>query len=179
MAKTVRHAGERNMLADRMVMMTQKPRRECQHALNKIHEMQPEIRGVYHKEIREAIDKTRTLVAPNGRTRQFLGRIDEHLYNEAISQLPQCIVSDQTKFSLIPTMAQCGDYTFLVNEAHDGALAEVKIGREMEYAVEYKKNIETGIDFRKCTLSRDFELIIPCEVSISKNSWYDLEDVKI
>jgi hypothetical protein len=179
MAKTVRHAGERNMRADRMVMMTQKPVKECQIALDKLHDQQPEIRGVYHREIREAIDNTRTLVAPNGRTRQFLGRIDDHLYNEAISQLPQCIVSDQTKLSLIPTFETCGDFAYLINEAHDGTLAEVPIGREMDYAMVYKQNIEKPIDFRRCTLSRDFELVIPCEISISKNSWYDLEDVKI
>jgi len=179
MAKTVRHAAERNMRADRMVMMTQKPRNECQIALDRVHEMQPEIRGVYHREVREAIDKTRTLVAPNGRTRQFLDRVDDHLYNEAISQLPQCIVSDQTKLSLIPTMELCSDYTYLINEAHDGVLSEVKLGFELKYAKIYKENVEKEIDFRRCTLSRDFNLKIPCEISISKESWYDLEDVKI
>jgi DNA polymerase I-like protein with 3'-5' exonuclease and polymerase domains len=179
MAKTVRHAAERNMKADRMVMMTQNPVKECQHALDRIHAEQPEIRGVYHREIREAIDRTRTLVAPNGRTRQFLSRIDDHLYNAAISQLPQCIVSDQTKTSLIPTFQEVDEFSFLINEAHDGTLAEVLIGKEMDYAMAYKKNIETPIDFRGCTLSRDFQLVIPCEVSISKGSWQDLEDVKI
>lgn len=178
-SKTFRHAAERNMGAKRAVMMTQKPIKYCQRALDQIHEMQPELRGTFHREITEAIDRDRTLVAPNGRTRQFLDRVDDHLYNEAISQLPQCIVSDQTKTSLIPTFQDCGDFAYLINEAHDGTLAEVPIGREMEYAKVYKKNIEVSIDFRRCTLSRDINLVIPCEVSISKDSWYNLEEIKI
>ena len=179
MGKAVRHAAERNMRADRMVMMTQKPLKECQFALGKIHSMQPEIRNIFHREIRDAIDKTRTLTAPNGRTRQFLDRIDDHLYNDAISQLPQAIVSDLTKTSLIPTYDYCSDFAYLINEAHDGTLAEVEIGREMDYAMEYKKNVEKAIDFRRCTLSRDFNLVIPCEVSMGRASWYDLKEVKI
>lgn len=178
-AKTFRHAGERNMGAKRAVMMLQKPIKYCQQGLDKLHKMQPELQGTFHREIREAIDRDRTLVAPNGRTRQFLDRIDDHTYNEAISQLPQCIVSDQTKTSLIPTYEKCGEYAYLINEAHDGTLAEVRKGSEIIYAIEYKKNIEKPINFNHCTLSRDVQLVIPCEVSISKDSWYDLEDVKV
>lgn len=181
-SKTVRHAGERNMKADRLVMMIQKPLPFCASVLKKFHDMQPEIRQVFHHEIEWAIKQEgplhRTLVAPNGRRRQFLGRIDAHLINEAISQLPQCIVSDQTKFSLIPTFEQCGDYAYLINEAHDGTLAEVKKGREMEYISTYKKNIEIPIDFNKCSLRRDFNLVIPAEASISEESWYDLKEVE-
>ncbi len=178
-SKTFRHAAERNMFASRAVMMTQKPEAYCQKALDKVHAMQPELRNVFHREIREAIDRDRTLVAPNGRTRQFLDKVNDQLYNEAISQLPQCIVSDQTKLSLRPTFAECGEYAFLINEAHDGTLAEVLIGKEMDYATAYKRNIEVGIDFRRCTLARDFELKIPCEVSMTQGSWLDLEDVKL
>jgi hypothetical protein len=76
-------------------------------------------------------------------------------------------------------MELCSDYTYLINEAHDGVLSEVKLGFELKYAKIYKENVEKEIDFRRCTLSRDFNLKIPCEISISKESWYDLEDVKI
>lgn len=181
-SKTVRHAGERNMKADRLVLMIQKPLKFCQDILKKFHDMQPEIRQVFHAEIEWTLKAEgplhRTLMAPNGRRRQFLGYMNPHLINEAISQLPQCIVSDQTKFSLIPTYAECGDYAHLINEAHDGTLAEVKQGREMEYIKVYKKNIETSIDFNKCSLRRDFQLVIPAEASMSKDNWYALEDVK-
>ena len=66
----------------------------------------------------------------------------------------------------------------LCTEQHDGVLAEVPIGREEEYFMRYKKNIETPINFKRCSLSRDFELTIPAEVEIG-DSWYDLKGVKI
>lgn len=174
MSKTVRHAAERNMKYNRLVMMTQCQPEEAQRVLAAIHSKQPELKEVYHREVRTAIDSTRTLESPNGRRRQFLDRINEHLYNEAISQLPQAIVSDQTKFSLIPTMAKCDEFVNLINEAHDGTLAEVIIGREEEYVREYKCNVEKGIDFRRGSLKRDFELIIPSEASISTTNWMEM-----
>ena len=49
------------------------------------------IKAVFHKEVRDAINNSRTLVPPNSRRRLFMGRIDDHRYNEAISFLPQCV----------------------------------------------------------------------------------------
>lgn len=178
LSKIVRHAGERNLKEDTLVMLTQQTRKECQRILKVFHDYQPEIQNTFHREVRDAIDRDRVLRSPNGRLRTFLGRIDQHLYNEAISQLPQSIVSDQTKFSFIPTLESC-PYAFLVNEAHDGSLAEIPIGREMEYIEEYVRNVTQPIDFRTCTLARDFELIIPAEASMTQGSWYDLKDVEL
>lgn len=178
-SKTARHAAERNMTAKRLVLMIQKELKYCEEKLEKLHSMQPELREVFHREIREIVTQTRTLVAPNGRVRQFLGKMDSHLHNEAISQLPQCIVSDQTKFSLIPTLEEF-PAARMITEAHDGTLAEIPIGMEMKYGRIYKRNIEKGIDFNSCSLKRDFELVIPCEIEIAENggSWYDLKGVK-
>jgi hypothetical protein len=87
------------------------------------------------------------------------------------------VVSDQTKFSFDKTFTEC-PWAYLLNEQHDGALAEVPIGRELEYGASYVKNVTTPIDFRTCSLSRDFELIIPCEVSVGEN-WYEMRDIKL
>ena len=176
-SKIARHSFERNVKEQTFMLLCESKITllEAREALNTCHKFQPEMRQVFHRDIQECINATRTLIAPNGRRRQFLDRIDSHLYNEAISHLPQCIVSDQTKFSLIPTMENCL-YARLINEAHDGTLAEVPEGMEGEYIDEYKKNVEKGIDFRKCSLSRDFILTIPSEASTSKDNWLSLED---
>lgn len=178
-SKTVRHAGERNMQHDRLVLMTQQPVAFCKRILDVFHKFQPEIRDVFHRDIRRVVEATRCLVAPNGRRRQFLARMDERLINEAISHLPQCIVSDQLKFSLIPTFRECGSFSYLLNEAHDGALAEVETGRTMDYARSFRRNVETEIDFLNCSLQRDFRLVIPSEVSMSDTNWYDLKEVEV
>jgi hypothetical protein len=59
-------------------------------------------------------------------------------------------------------------------------LAEVKCGREREFGKLYKQNIESDpIDFRTCTLRRDYQLVIPCEVAVGE-SWYegDLKEIE-
>lgn len=176
-SKTVRHAGERNMKEDRLMMMIHQPVTDCAKILKKFHDNQPNIREVFHRGIREHIMKERVLVAPNGRRRDFFGRIDEHTINEAISFLPQAIVTDYLKQSLVKTFLEC-PYARPLVEAHDGFLAEVPIRKEEEYATVFKKNVEVRIDFRKCSLSRDFDLVIPCESAVGEN-WEQMEEIKI
>lgn len=176
-SKTARHAGERNMREDRLLMMIHKPIKECMRILKTFHDNQPNIRQVFHREIREQVQMHRTLIAPNGRRRDFYGRYDDHQVNEAISTLPQMIVSDQLKFSLSRTFDEC-DYARPITEQHDGALAEVPLGMEISYAQVFKKNVETEIDFEKCSLSRKFKLIIPSEAEVSYGSWMDMEKLE-
>lgn len=177
MSKTTRHAAERNIKPDRLVMMTQRPILECRAILNKLHEGEPNIRGVFHREIVKALDQPiPCLVAPNGRRRDFFDRITQQTYNEGISFLPQAIVSDQTKFHGIgKTYSEPGIYTWaaLLAESHDSALSEVKKERAIEFGLLYKKNVESEpIDFNNCTLRRNYKLTIPCEISVG-DSWYE------
>jgi len=177
-AKTARHAGERNMTPDRLMMMIHQPMRECERVLRTFHQKQENIRQVFHKDVDTQIKSFRHLRAPNGRMRNFYGKYNQDQVNEAISMLPQVIVSDQLKFSLPKTFDEFPD-AHPVLEAHDGFLAEVPIGREEEYARIFKKNVETGIDFRKCSLARDYELIIPMECEMSMTNWQELKGFKI
>lgn len=176
-AKQVRHAGERNIGPQGLYALTQLPVRECTKLLKTFHEYQPEIRHVFHKEVEDAINSTRRLACPNGRFRLFFGRMDKNTFNEAISFLPQAIVSDQTKFAMAEAADIC-NFAYPLVENHDGTLWECPIGRRQELLSVYKRLVERPIDFRKCSLSRDFELIIPCEAEVGEN-WYDLKGVEI
>lgn len=181
MAKTVRHAGERNISEHGLAIMTNRPVSECKLLLRTFHEREPAIRQVFHKEISTILySGAPTLIAPNGRRRDFFDRISGGTVNEAISQLPQAIVSDQTKFcGIVPTFSsEIAAYSHLLAEQHDGILSEVKIGREEQFYLTYKKNVEQPINFKRCTLSRDYELTIPCEVSVGEN-WWEMEEVKV
>jgi uracil-DNA glycosylase len=185
MSKTVRHAGERNMGYERLVLMTQRPFRECKEILDKFHKFQPEIREVFHKGIVKAINSSQhCLIAPNGRRRDFFDRIDKKTYNEGISFLPQAVVSDQTKFCGIGKTFSDPDiyrWAALLVESHDSALCEVRQDRALEFGALYKSNIESeSIDFNNCTLKRDYQLIIPCELTIGE-SWdeKDMQEIKL
>jgi hypothetical protein len=178
-SKTVRHAGERNMTATRLMMMIAKEKTFCAKILDTFHKNQPNIRGVFHRDIREQIQKDRLLVAPNGRRRDFFGRINEDTINQGISQLPQAIVTDYMKAAIARAVPAAADYVRPLSEAHDGFFVEVLKGREEEWARLFKTTVEVGIDFRTCSLARDFELVIPCEAEVSKTNWQEMKGLKI
>ena len=178
LAKTVRHAAERNMGPERLYAMTGYDINFCKKVLAKIHGFQPEIVGVFHRDVITEIKTNRMLIAPNGRRRDFFGRTqDKNIQNEAISYLPQSIVGDQTKFCL-PEVLDAAPYARLLAEAHDGIMVEVPRGQEYDYIHKHKKAVETPIDFRNGSLKRDIVLTIPAEASIGEN-WYDMQEVKV
>ena len=176
-AKTVRHAGERNMREDRLAIMAQLPIVEATRILKIFHAKQPNIRGVFHKEVEKAIRELGYLIAPNGRRRDFFDRIDHSSINQGISQLPQAIVGDQNKFAMIPTGEQA-PWAKPVAEAHDSVLFECPLGREKELYEIHRKNLEMPIDFNTCTLSRDFQLVIPCEADWGSENWMNMKGLE-
>lgn len=177
-AKTARHAGERNMQEDRLMMMIHRPIKECVLILKIFHNNQPSIKETFHADIRKYLQKEKVLVAPNGRRRDFFGRFDKDQINEAISFLPQAIVTDYLKNGLWRTFEEC-PFAIPLSEAHDGFLAEVELGKEMEYATTFQRNTVVDIDFRTCTLSRDYMLKIPMEAEWSKTNWQEMEPLKL
>ena len=185
LAKIFRHAGERNMGPDRAFMLAQDEGTglslelsDCRILLQKFHSNAPEIQQVFHRDVEKAIKVDRVLICPNGRRRDFLiYNVTHKDVNEGISVLPQAIVSDQTKFSFIPTSTEVPRAHLLV-EAHDGSMWEAPEGCEREFATVYKRNIETPIDFRSGSLKRDYQLTIPSEVAIGDN-WGNLEGIEL
>ncbi len=141
--------------------------------IDKFHKLYPKVRNVFHKEIREHVTKYRNLIAPNGRRRDFFGRMENSLINEAISYIPQVVVSDQNKFSFIGISEEMPEI-FYLNESHDSSLVEIKKDELERYGGLVKKYIETPINFNRCSLKRDFELVIPSEIEWSDTNWAEM-----
>lgn len=177
-SKTARHAGERNMREDRLMMMIHQPLRTCKTILETFHAKQPNIREVFHKDVRDQIQQNKVLIAPNGRRRDFFGRFDKDQINEGISFLPQAIVTDYLKNGLTRTFDEC-DYAIPIAEAHDGFLAEVLISKKEEYAKIFVRNTVVDIDFRTCSLIRDYKLKIPMEAEWSETNWQEMQKLKV
>ena len=179
-SKTIRHAGERNMYPERCMMLLAPfgnyDLKFCTAALNKFHENQPNIKKVFHAEVCQFVQKNRYLVSPQGRRRGFFGDLNNETYNEAISTLPQATVSDHMKFS-IPMLEERLPGVRLLAENHDGILAEVKKEDIHRYAYAFKEITSRPIDFRRCSIRREFLLTIPSEISIGE-SWDSMEDLK-
>ncbi len=178
-SKVTRHAGERNITSLRLMMMIAKEIQFCDKVLKIFHQNQPRIRQVFHRDVREQIQKERCLVSPRGRRRDFFGKIDESTINEGISFLPQAIVTDYIKWPLRNILSECRDYIRPLSESHDSLLCEVTQGREEEYGRVFKRCVEQPIDFRTCSLPRDFELTIPMECEWSAENWQALRHLEL
>ena len=181
-AKQIRHSYERNIQPEtlRVKFLPELSLAECTRLLKVLDQRQPEIKEKFHREIRAALDApTHCLVAPNGRRRDFFDRIVKSTYNEGISYLPQAIVSDQTKFEgIVPTYNEIKDFAWLLTEQHDGVLYETYPERKEDLARIYMKNVQKPIDFRACTLIRDYKLVIPAEAEWG-TSWYGMKGLKL
>jgi len=60
------------------------------------HAAFPNVRGVYHRDVRDRLVRIRTLSTIWGRKRQFLGPMKDHLFKEGFSYEPQSTIRDLT-----------------------------------------------------------------------------------
>jgi DNA polymerase I-like protein with 3'-5' exonuclease and polymerase domains len=175
--KRARHAGNYGMGPARLSQMTHLSYEECEIILFKFHKADPSIRDVFHYGIKEALHNGRVLITPFGRRREFFGRLDEDTFKEAFSYIPQSTVSDDIKRSGRELMERSPWALFPI-EKHDSILAEIPRERKDEYVELWKDTMEKPINFNKCTLIRDIELVIPTELQWSETNLSELKDLK-
>ena len=142
--------------------------------LEAFHKVNPNIRGVYHAEIQEALaDNNCTLSTPHGRRRTFFNKWGREMFKEAYSYIPQAVVSDNVKFAMLRIRKQLPKRDFqFCQESHDSFLSLCR-----EYLVEeakeiIRKEMEVEIDFNHCSLPRDYLLSIPCDIKMG-HRWID------
>lgn len=175
--KRSRHAGNYGMGPGRLSQMTHLPFSDCELILFKFHRADPSIQNVFHHDVKAALNNGRELITPYGRRREFFGRLDEDTYKEAFSYIPQSTVSDDIKFSLKNLMERVPWGKFLI-EKHDSVLAEIETSRKDDYVEIWNKTMHEPINFRNCTLSRDFEIVIPTEIQWAEDNLSNLKDLK-
>jgi hypothetical protein len=143
--------------------------------LERFHNASPNIVGVFHKEIKDEIDLSRSLINPFGRLRRFFDRPGNQLYREAFAFLPQSTVKDR----LTQSALQIRDRNYpirLVNEAHDSLTYLMPIGEYIDICKELKPIMEQPIDFTTCSIKRGL-LTIPCDFEVGEN-YKDLHKLK-
>lgn len=140
-------------------------------ALILFHRASPQIRGKFHKDVKDVLTKTRILQNPFGRRRTFMSRLDDDMFREGYAYIPQSTIGDQTKFAGIEVKKRL-PWLKIVAEKHDSLLFMPPIGKEDETWKVAKEEFERPIDFKDCTLGKG-ELIIPAECEIGEN-YYDM-----
>lgn len=156
---------------------------KAKSAIELFHKKQPSIRGVFHKEVRNIVEKTRTLRAPVpygidakvGGTRIFFDRYGEDLFRDAFSYIPQRAVSENTKGAALRIRERVPGIK-IICEAHDSLLVSVLVANAQKTAKIMKEEFERPIDFSTCSLVRG-PLIIPCEIESGMN-YKDLSKFK-
>ena len=139
-------------------------------AIKTFHKRQPKIKQVFHNQIIEQINKTRSLTAPLpygidapfGGKRTFFERWSEDLFRQAFSYIPQRAVSENTKAAALRVKKRAR-WIKIMLESHDALLTSVPIDRGNEAASLLKEEMEKPINFSTCSLPRR-NLIIPCEI---------------
>lgn len=177
--KKSRHAGHYDMGKQEAASQLGVSEYQAGKFLDKFHKRNENIRGVFHKDIQDSLrENNRILRNPFGRERQFLNRWGNELFKEAYAQIPQSTVSDHLKFAAQRIEKRC-PWMQILQESHDSFLAQIEpIYDEMTFKV-IREELETPINFKNCTLSRDVDLVIPCDIAMSDKTWLEMKKVKL
>lgn len=177
--KKPRHAGNYDMGAGRLSLMAHISLTEAQKALSNFHKGVPKVREVFHTTIRTLVTNTHTLVSPHGRVRQFFDKLVDKTYKEAFATIPQATVSDHTKFdTLLPLEEETREFATFLSESHDSLFFEVKKDYTERFNDRFKYWHELPILFEKGSFIRSRPLVIPLEISIGVENWYEMRKVK-
>ena len=193
--KTVRHAGNYDMGAKRLCdLVTTDTKKQgldypislyrAKQILGTFHDRTPNIRDVFHKQIKQALNETRELISPCshlpgvlGRRRHFFDRWSKEMWKEGYAQIPQASVSDHTKGVALRIKEKIPGIRIIL-EAHDGLDFLVPKGEVNIYARTIQDEFLHPIDFRVCSLPRG-ELIIPVEAQVAEDNFKDFVDFEI
>jgi len=191
--KKTRHAGNYNMGKSRFMMEFNTDAQKFEidmnisewkagQMLDLFHAASPNIRNVFHTQIKEAIDSTRLLIDPFGGPRVFNGRLDDDIYKEGYANLPQRTVAHLVQGAMIKIYEEVGDkfLKMLISENHDSIVIQVPKDEWEIYARMMKKHMERPIDFSTyCSLKRNYILTIPAEVEVSDENYGAFKKVKL
>jgi DNA polymerase I-like protein with 3'-5' exonuclease and polymerase domains/uracil-DNA glycosylase len=171
--KKPRHAGNYDMTPAMLAVQTQMHYGHCVKIMEKFHSDNPKIRGIFHEGIKHELLKRRKLVTPHGRRRDFFGRIDAEMNRQAYSTIPQATVSDHTKFTILAGLINefPEPMMFPLSESHDSLMSEVRLDCIEFYSDAFRRICETPINFIDCSLSRDYNLVIPADIVVYKENW--------
>lgn len=149
--------------------------------LKKIGLIHPKVVDVFHAKVRQLIDETRTLYNPFGRRRQFFDRLEEAIYREALAFIPQSTVKDQMLKLMIAFRKEFPQLKKKIClEAHDALMVITPnnmVNDVAPWLLNWPK--ENKVNFSRCSLPRDFELILPSEVEVSDKSYKELKKYKL
>lgn len=186
LGKKCRHASNYDMTAPRMSDALAQEGfsatiSTCKQLLDRVAAIDPSVKGVFHKYVRDTISATRILQNPFGRERQFLScRPDDtnsSVFKEAFSWIPQGTVGDNTGFAVLALETQySAEDRWIVQEGHDSIIQDVvdtvdsvygkllRVVKAFDRVIKFHNGIEVqipieaeiGYDFQTTVKVKDF-----------------------
>jgi len=175
LGKKTRHATNYDMTAPRMSEELAKEGHsfsvaDCDKLIQKMGQIDPNVKNVFHKYIKAKISQDRVLISPEPflRERQFLGArpndANNSLFKEAYSWIPQGCVGDNTGYAIIYLESnKPPEKRYVVQEGHDSIVQDVPD----EPAAIYENLLHTVSSFdRIIKFHNGIEIKIPIEAEI-------------
>ena len=147
-------------------------RKIAQVLLDQFHEANPELREIYHKEIRDEVSRTSTLHNCFGARMRFQQRRGDELFRSAYSWYAQSIVA--YLINLIWDKAR-DKGIYVIHQNHD-ELVWLSLIEKVKQDCEFMHNA-AQVHMDICALSDVPPLIIPFEIEVGDN-WYKTEEWK-
>jgi DNA polymerase-1 len=141
---------------------------QCKVLLGRVEAHDPNVKKIFHKYVQDTISKTRVLVTPFGRERQFLSARpndqNSSVFKEAYSYIPQSVVGDNTGFALLALETQYPvEQRLVVQEGHDSIVQDVKDDNEAVY--KYLLRAQSAFA-RRVKFHNGIEVEIPIEAEV-------------
>jgi hypothetical protein len=141
---------------------------ECQILLTRMGQIDPDVKGVFHRYVQETVSRTHMLVTPFGRERQFLSaRPNDHnstVFKEAYAYIPQSVVGDNTGFAILALETRYDvKERAVVQEGHDSIVQDIADDTETVY--KYLLRTVAAFD-RRIKFHNEIEVSIPIEAEV-------------
>lgn len=126
----------------------------------------PKIKEVFWREVEEDIRRTRTLVSPFGRKREFFGRVDEKLLNQAYAYKPQSAVGDLACKAFVRCYHELPKEVDTLVNVHDSILVQAPVEMVDEVVAKMEELMAIPIPIKGRSL------VIPTDCKVGFN-WGD------
>lgn len=129
------------------------------------HTAYPMVRA-WHRRTQYQIQETRQLTNPYGRTRQFIGRLEDSLYKIAYSFMPQSTVADKiNQDAMIPIFYEDAfqDVELLL-QVHDSIVIQMPISLGIERHIELLLKIKNIAETPVPLVNGEFTIPVDCGV---------------
>lgn len=146
------------------------PETDSKWLVERYHSVYPEVRGVYHQNIRLQLAKDRTITNLMERRRVFTADWGDDMFKEAYAQIPQSTVADIIdERGLIEVYYNQDKYgeAELLMQVHDSIVTQIPLSfgwkRHAEILLDIKKSLETPLS------NGETEFSIPTDISMGLN----------